>query len=242
MPASRICPAMAHRVPAGAARGALAIMPGGLLNGEIAVRLTSGAASAGITEFFVEYQTDSGFVSLDAVGGRSLRELPAVQTVFSRRTLITVATPTHLDNWRQTWFGTYDRTGTAAADADPDSDGLVNIMEYIMGRNPTAVDTGIGVSPQVLALSLAQPGSILMADLRTVTTYDERVRLVMERSTDLQTWTAMSTRTGLQAWSGVVPTATLLSGGGRTRWTFNTGVTPATQPTFHLRLRVEELP
>lgn len=46
--------------------------------------------------------------------------------------------PTPLETWRQTWFGTTAPTGNAANDADPDHDGIANLLEYaISGSNPT---------------------------------------------------------------------------------------------------------
>jgi hypothetical protein len=49
--------------------------------------------------------------------------------------VVTVSgTPTQL--WRQQYFGNVLATGNAADDADPDSDGVSNLMEYALGMNP----------------------------------------------------------------------------------------------------------
>lgn len=49
-----------------------------------------------------------------------------------------IPAPTPLEAWRQTWFGTTSPTGDAANDADPDRDGIANLLEYaISGSNPT---------------------------------------------------------------------------------------------------------
>jgi hypothetical protein len=40
--------------------------------------------------------------------------------------------------WRLLWFGTTSNTGTAADTFDADGDGLVNLLEYALGSNPTS--------------------------------------------------------------------------------------------------------
>jgi hypothetical protein len=42
--------------------------------------------------------------------------------------------------WRQPWFGTTANTGSAADTADPDQDGIINILERAFNLNPTVAD------------------------------------------------------------------------------------------------------
>jgi len=42
--------------------------------------------------------------------------------------------------WRQANFGTPDNSGNAADNADPDKDGLENLVEFAFGRNPNTPD------------------------------------------------------------------------------------------------------
>ncbi|MDQ8199729.1 glycosyl hydrolase 115 family protein [Pelagicoccus enzymogenes] len=42
-------------------------------------------------------------------------------------------------NWRMAYFGTFDATGNALDSADPDGDGIENLMEYATGSYPTMV-------------------------------------------------------------------------------------------------------
>lgn len=49
----------------------------------------------------------------------------------------TFTTPTILQNWRQTFFGTTQGANTAADNADPDKDGVPNLIEFATGKNPT---------------------------------------------------------------------------------------------------------
>jgi uncharacterized delta-60 repeat protein len=47
---------------------------------------------------------------------------------------------TALQMWRQTNFGTLDSNGNAADNADPDKDGLENLVEYAFALNPNTPD------------------------------------------------------------------------------------------------------
>jgi hypothetical protein len=46
-----------------------------------------------------------------------------------------------LARWRLAHWGTTNNLGPAANDADPDGDGLRNLLEYALGRSPAAADT-----------------------------------------------------------------------------------------------------
>ena len=53
---------------------------------------------------------------------------------------------TPLQAWRQIYFSTSANSGPGADNADPDNDGLANLVEYAAGQNPTVSNT----SPLVL--------------------------------------------------------------------------------------------
>ncbi len=53
---------------------------------------------------------------------------------------VTVAVASAIEGWRQTHFGTTANAGNAADFADPDSDGLSNLLEYASGRDPNLAD------------------------------------------------------------------------------------------------------
>jgi hypothetical protein len=147
--------------------------------------------------------------------------------------------PTPLQSWRMSYFGTHEDAGAAANDADPNGNGVPNIVEYLMSRDPKGKG-GIGSSVPV---DLTQRGAQLPAlvDLRLRDTYDSKIRLTLEYTATLTSWHTLASRTGTGAWTGVQPTGISLAGG-RTRWTFNSGLTPAAVPRLFYRLRVEELP
>jgi hypothetical protein len=50
------------------------------------------------------------------------------------------ATPSIAAGWRQQWFGTPANSGNAADSADPDQDGIVNVLERAFNLNPTVAD------------------------------------------------------------------------------------------------------
>lgn len=168
---------------------------------------------------------------------RPLRQTSDV-TIYSSLVQATSSTLTALETWRQAQFGTYQAAGDSANEADPDLDGLSNLVEYVMGRDPNSA-AGIGSN---IAVELIYNGkaSQLQAELRLIDTYDSKVKLTLQRTTDLQNWTTLSTRTGTAAWTVTVPTANPIQAG-RTRFTFNSGAIPNTTPRFWLRLKAEEL-
>lgn len=58
-------------------------------------------------------------------------------TAYSPETSLTPYISPTVNGWRYTYFGTEAATGNAAPTADPDRDGLNNLLEYALGLNPT---------------------------------------------------------------------------------------------------------
>ena len=46
------------------------------------------------------------------------------------------APPTPIESWRQNHFGTLENSRRSADTADPDQDGLDNLLEYAIGSDP----------------------------------------------------------------------------------------------------------
>jgi len=110
------------------------------------------------------------------------------------------ATP--IQSWRQTNFGTSANAGNAADNADPDKDGVPNLVEYGLGMNPN-VSNQTGLPTYTIAT-----GSGVISFGRNLAATD--VTYLVQASNDLVTWTSLATRTaGSGSWStlaGVVLT------------------------------------
>jgi hypothetical protein len=76
------------------------------------------------------------------------------QTVALSGTVNATVTYTHQELWRFANFGSYASVASGADAADPDGDGLSNLMEYALGTAPNAS----GVIPASLALNGANLG------------------------------------------------------------------------------------
>ncbi len=131
--------------------------------------------------------------------------------------LIASSSPTALQNWRALNFGTTSSTGTAADLADPDGDGLPNLLEYALASNPNAPASANAPTASLLPA----PGSTLVLSFlraRSGLTY------TVEASSTLapDSWTVIATNPGT-----VSPTVPV---------TVTDSVAPA--PSRFLRLRV----
>lgn len=106
----------------------------------------------------------------------------AAGSLTSEIATVTVASPlTALQTWRQIHFGSADATGDAADLADPDRDGLPNLVEYALGLDPTEVDNA------AIPAATAANGDWVFNYTRPLNRPD--VTFVVEVSTNLSTWT-----------------------------------------------------
>jgi hypothetical protein len=79
-----------------------------------------------------------------------------VQTTDTNQPLFTLPislTLAPIATWRQTYFGTAQNSGTAANSADPQNDGILNILAYAFGLNPLVHNSD--------PISVAQAGNFL---------------------------------------------------------------------------------
>lgn len=88
--------------------------------------------------------------------------------------------PTALQAWRQAHFGTMVASGPAADRADPDGDGLPNLLEYALGQPPT-----LPVDPAFPPVAGERAGNRLR--LRFQRLADPALRYAVEAFADLST-------------------------------------------------------
>jgi hypothetical protein len=100
--------------------------------------------------------------------------------------------PTPHQAWREQYFGTRFPVGQAADDADPDGDGVPNLLEYALAQNPL-VPGSAGFQPAP-ALTPSLPPSLTLTFLRA----RAELTYTVEASSDLTpvTWQTIATNPG----------------------------------------------
>lgn len=125
------------------------------------------------------------------------------------------------DQWRLDHFATEANSSSAAADADPDADGVKNQLEYVFQTDPIeTMDAAI------------LPGAVVENDrfgLRCVCPVSPGVRLEIQQSVTLDDWQPVAVRPASSSgWSVENPEFTIISGpaAGEIRVLAPTGVAP----------------
>ncbi len=99
--------------------------------------------------------------------------------------------PVTLENWKRRWYSAKERSmGSAVVGngADPDGDGMSNIEEYTIGRNPRKVDdtTVLGFGTMAAGSDKDRKFDAEVFFIRNKLAVD--TRYLVETSTDLITW------------------------------------------------------
>ncbi len=102
---------------------------------------------------------------------------------------------TGIASWRQTHFGSPDATGNAANDADPDADGVANLLEYALAGDPMAPEHDL------LPVQAVDAGRLTLAFDRIS---DGTLTYEVLASDDLATWTSVWSSTGAENVAGLV--------------------------------------
>ncbi len=112
-------------------------------------------------------------------------------TATSAAASLAVATPlTPRQSWRQTHFGTTANSGPAADDADPDGDGLPNLLEYALGGDPVSAAS----TPWPAVRVTNSGGERLALDFTRIA--DPALTYTVEASVNLTDWTTIWSSTG----------------------------------------------
>ena len=122
--------------------GALSISAGSGLTFADGQSFVFFAASGGVTAGFTSVSVGALALSEGASGVWTGSTDGLTYTYTESSATLSVATATvtlsSLESWRDQFFDSPDNTGDGADQADPDNDGLVNLVEYAIGTDPTA--------------------------------------------------------------------------------------------------------
>jgi uncharacterized delta-60 repeat protein len=142
------------------------------------------------------------------------------------------------ESWRQLWFGTTQNSGNAQDLADPNHNGVPNLLEYALGGDPTGIATGLNILPQV-GRSAA---NTLQLTLTRALDRNDLTLTVQAADSPAGPWTALARSTAGGAFQVLAPGSTVLeSGAGNTRTVTVTDLFPVTDPTHpqrYLKLEV----
>jgi len=201
-------------VPAVSVTGPAGIAPHGS-----GVTLT--AAPAGLTPVSYQWRRDNFPISganaatlaLTAVSSSDSADYTVVlgladgTFVVSAPYALTVSVPTARELWRQTNFGSIANSGLGADTADPDGDGLTNLLEYALGLDPRA--------PNGASLPTIGTDASNWTFTYRIPTDRSDVTVAPEKSTDLATWdstgltpTLVTTDAGIATYQVTFPRAT----------------------------------
>ena len=128
------------------------------------------------------------------VGALPALSLPAgwsaiLQTSGNDLQLVVVSTGlTPLQNWRQSHFGTTANSGDSADDADPDGDGLPNLVEYALDTDPRNFSGGDPHGP----VSATGSGYLTLTFLRA----RPDATYIVQASSDLDSWSNVAVNPG----------------------------------------------
>ncbi len=160
--------------------GTLAWAPGDPAEKTITVHLTSDTLAEGPEALTLQLSDLNG---------------PATFPASNPTQAVTLTLQDHpFDQWRLDRFATEANSPTAGVDADPDADGVENLLEYVFQTDPMAtMDTAI------------LPNGVIENDrfgLRCICAASPGVRLEIQQSTTLDSWQAVASRpAGATEWA-----------------------------------------
>jgi hypothetical protein len=213
----------------------------------LCVALKPGAGSAANQRFFVDHRAIPVLSpgSTWSYGSGSPRTLRAISPTAAFVTLVEVTPLAPLPAWRKAWWNLTTSTGAAANHADPDADGVPNLVEYIHGTDPTRAEhernSARTLTLQPLTEAELSSGYDLPLDFTLGYYWDDTVKVELQESTNLKSWSPLAARVGREAWSGVVPDLSAAPGDG-TAFRFIKSAAAGHSPARAFRLRATETP
>jgi hypothetical protein len=119
---------------------------------------SSAVASDSVGVVSLTYSLDSGMAFPVGDTHVTVTAKDAANNTSTATFTVTVTPLGPREIWRYTHFGISENTGTAADLADFDGDGVVNLLEFAFGSNPT--DPASGRAPLVFSGTFALGGTI----------------------------------------------------------------------------------
>lgn len=159
----------------------LAFGPGGTpLGSATGVAHADGSVSGTTVDDRFYGVVDAGGISRIVLSAGAAQEADHLQYGFAA-----VSDLTAREKWRQTFFGTSSNSGPAADTADPDQDGLINLLEFAFALDPTETS----VLP---VQSGRNEGVFEFAYTRSKAAFNDGVLYFVEWSDDLKSgsWTS----------------------------------------------------
>lgn len=156
-----------------------------------------GSAGSGSADFPVSFSI-TGLAPGITIHYR-VKAVSSSGTTYSGTKTFTTTLP-NVRTWRMQYFGTMDNAGSAHNDADPDADGVKNLLEYAFGMNPTVRDSQFQPIPtwngSNLIISFAKPSGV------------SDVTYTGEVSTNLVNWSPIANAGGGNAVTYSAPIST----------------------------------
>jgi hypothetical protein len=117
----------------------------------------------------------------------------------------TFTTLAPIASWRFTWFGTTSNSGNAADLADPNENGIPNLVEYALNGDPAGNTTGTSILPQV------SPGGtgVLQLNFNRYLDRTDLTLIVQANDALTGTWTNLAQSVNGAAFSVVTTGATV---------------------------------
>jgi alpha-tubulin suppressor-like RCC1 family protein len=149
---------------------------------------------------------------------------------------LTGSGPTPIELWRQQNFGSSSNTGAGADLADPNANGIVNLIEYALGGNPMGNPSGLARQP-VISLTPAQ--FLRLTFDRTVARTDVTLVVQVTEALDGLNWYDLAESANGAPFAIVSGSGTATAtetGAGATRTVTITDEYPVSDPTYPSRL------